>query len=305
MPSKQNSRKSFFISVIFHVIILTVLIVSFEFNSQSFVLENSNDPHIVNAVILNDSKVHKASPTPVSAKAREVAKKIEPPKPVVKPPKPVPTPPVARPVEPVLPPPRITKKVVTPPIEKKAIAIPDKKKKIQKELLEKDLLAELEQTKKLKKQKELVKQTVEKHNEIEKEFQKELKAAKAAKALQQEMKSEQDQLSSSESQKMRGVIDKYKALILQSIAQHWLVPTGVDKTLSSELLIRVASGGTVLDVQLVKSSGDDALDRSARTAVFKASPLPVPSDATEFGMFKEFILKVKPENVLARDNGLG
>jgi colicin import membrane protein len=37
------------------------------------------------------------------------------------------------------------------------------------------------------------------------------------------------------------------------------------------------------------------LDRSARAAVFKASPLPVPKEPDAFEAFRQFILKVKPE----------
>jgi colicin import membrane protein len=103
--------------------------------------------------------------------------------------------------------------------------------------------------------------------------------------------------------KSRGEVNKYKALILQTISQHWLVPSGVDKNLSAELLIRLAPGGTVLDVQVIRSSGSAGLDRSARDAVFKASPLPVPSDSEGFDQFRQFVLKVKPENVIVHDVG--
>ena len=102
----------------------------------------------------------------------------------------------------------------------------------------------------------------------------------------------------------QGEVNKYKALILQSISEHWMIPPQVDKTLSCELRIRLAPGGEVLDVQVTRSSGDVALDHSARAAVLKASPLPVPTNADEFEAFREFALKVKPENVLARGSDL-
>ena len=105
------------------------------------------------------------------------------------------------------------------------------------------------------------------------------------------------------SQQLQGVVDKYKALILQAISRQWLVPGGIDKEISCQLLIRLAPGGVVLDVQLVKSSGSSALDRSARDAVFKASPLPVPAESDVFESFRQFVLKVKPENVFTADGG--
>ncbi len=55
----------------------------------------------------------------------------------------------------------------------------------------------------------------------------------------------------------------------------------------------------MLSVQIAKSSGDPVLDRSAQTAVLKASPLPVPSKGTDFESFREFNLTVRPEGIVA------
>ena len=51
----------------------------------------------------------------------------------------------------------------------------------------------------------------------------------------------------------------------------------------------------VLNVSVLKSSGNEALDRSAIAAVNKASPLPVPKDSAAFSAFRNFTLTVKPE----------
>jgi colicin import membrane protein len=61
-------------------------------------------------------------------------------------------------------------------------------------------------------------------------------------------------------------------------------------------VIRLAPTGSVLDVHLSRSSGDAILDRSAQAAIYKASPLPVPHDATTFNMFREITLTVRPSN---------
>lgn len=107
-----------------------------------------------------------------------------------------------------------------------------------------------------------------------------------------EMKSEQtDKPSLTAAQ--QGEVDKYKAMILQQIQQNWIVPGKVD-ALSCVLSISVAPGGMVTQVKLVKSSGNDALDRSAIAAVNKASPLPVPSNSLEFAAFRTFTLTVMP-----------
>ena len=62
-----------------------------------------------------------------------------------------------------------------------------------------------------------------------------------------------------------------------------------------KLLIRLAQGGKVEQVSLLKSSGDPVLDRSAMSAVYKASPLPVPAEAENFDKFRVLRLTVRPE----------
>ena len=97
--------------------------------------------------------------------------------------------------------------------------------------------------------------------------------------------------------RMSGVVDKYKALILGAIGQQWILPDQVNTSLSSRFKIRLAPNGAVLEVQLTRSSGDPVLDRSAQAAIYKASPLPIPSDPEMFNVFREISLTVRPENV--------
>jgi colicin import membrane protein len=54
-----------------------------------------------------------------------------------------------------------------------------------------------------------------------------------------------------------------------------------------------------LDVKISRSSGNDALDRSAMAAVFKASPLPVPTDPTLLASFRELNLILRPDAVVS------
>ncbi len=270
------SKNAFYYSLGLHLILLTILIVSFDFSSPMPVVENSNK-EVINAIVME-------APT----KPSKILQKQIPPKPIA--------PPIPKPVEP--------KPAVKPPVEPKpskpmvakpaAIVIPDKKqKKIKQDLIQKQLLDDL---KKQKQQPKKIKQ-----DNIQAAFEKEMKELKA-KSLQQQMLQEQKRLANVMTQQTRGIVDKYKALILQTISQHWIIPNNVDKHLTAELLVHVAPGGLVLDVQLLKSSGDEVLDRSARAAIFKSSPLPVPTDMDAFEAFKQFVLKVKPENVLSTDN---
>ena len=51
----------------------------------------------------------------------------------------------------------------------------------------------------------------------------------------------------------------------------------------------------MLSVAIIQPSGNQALDKSARIAVMKASPLPVPSDPSAFAQFRLLELTVKPD----------
>lgn len=124
------------------------------------------------------------------------------------------------------------------------------------------------------------------------EKQQETEAAKKAQALAA-AKRAQDMANQ---QRMAGEVDRYKALILNAIRDRWILPENVDPSLSSQFVIRLAPTGSVLEVRLTRSSGDSLLDRSAQAAIYKASPLPVPNEATAFNMFREISLTVRPSN---------
>lgn len=263
-------------SIVLHILVLLFLILSFEWTSTIPVVENSDqNAKIISAIAMD-------VPTPP---APQPPAPIAQPKPAVQQ---VPPQTVAQPK------PQVSEKVPEKQHEvvvKKpdAIALKENKKKKlveEKSLIAKQLLADLK--------KQAIKDKKAKQKMLEQAMEKELKE-QTAKSLQQQLLSEQKRATGA---KMQGEVNKYKALILQAISQRWLVPPGVDKHLSSELLIRLAPGGDVLDVQITKSSGDVALDRSARDAVFKASPLPVPAEAQAFDSFRQFVLRVKPESIV-------
>ncbi len=179
------------------------------------------------------------------------------------------------------------KPVVAPiVIPKKVLPLPSH------ETLAKNLLNDINKTK--KQQKKI------NDKKLQAAFKKHIKE-QAEKSLRQQLFDEKIKLEATKSRESQGEVNKYKALILQAISERWIVPPQANKKLYCELMIRLAPGGMVLDVQVTKSSGDVSLDHSARAAVLKASPLPVPSDPDAFSAFRQFVLKVKPENVISTD----
>lgn len=262
----QRYKPALISSLILHAVVLAVLIINLEFSHPMMVVKNQdNNSKVISAMAVE------APPAPVAPMPQVAPPPKVVPKPVIKPQTAVQPPPAAKP---------------------QAIVIPKKeevKPKPKPKDLTKDFLADIE--------KETKQEKAKKEKSLEKAMEQEMKE-QAAKALQQDLLAEQQRAAGA---KALGIVNKYKALIVQAISRKWLVPAGADKKRYSELMIHLAPGGMVLDVQISKSSGDVALDRSARDAVFKASPLPVPSDANEFESFRQFVLKVRPENVVMND----
>lgn len=117
--------------------------------------------------------------------------------------------------------------------------------------------------------------------------------------LTQQLKQEQKQLAAQKAQYINGVIDKYRALIVNQIESHWITPPNVNQSLKLTLQIQLDANGQVENVSLVKSSGNSVLDRTAVNAVYKASPLPVPKSALMFAKFKQFSILMTPNNLIS------
>ena len=97
---------------------------------------------------------------------------------------------------------------------------------------------------------------------------------------------------------MQSEIDKYKSLIVQAISQEWIIPKNIENGVTCKLLVTLAPDGTVLKIDIIQKSGNDLLDNSAKTAVLKASPLPVPKDNSVFNNFRSLRLTAKPEGIV-------
>jgi colicin import membrane protein len=148
---------------------------------------------------------------------------------------------------------------------------------------------------------ELKKQAMKKEAEKKKQ-EKQEKAMQALKLAQQkeldsQMAAEKKQLEAARTNANQSEIEKYTALILHTMRQNWIMPEGISPELSCQLAIRLKSDGSVISVNIIRSSGNTALDNSARLAVFKSSPLPVPADKDLFNAtFREINLTVSPKD---------
>ncbi|MEE4250274.1 MAG: cell envelope integrity protein TolA [Alcanivoracaceae bacterium] len=91
--------------------------------------------------------------------------------------------------------------------------------------------------------------------------------------------------------------ETYAAAIRSALSQRWIIPaTAREKTsLSADIRIRLLPGGEVLDVNLIRSSGDRAFDDSAMSAVRSAGRLPVPSGELFNKSFRDITINFNPQ----------
>jgi len=88
-----------------------------------------------------------------------------------------------------------------------------------------------------------------------------------------------------------GVMDEYRALLIQTIERSWIRPASARPGLECTLYVTQAPGGTVVDVKLGPCNGDEAVRESITNAVYRASPLPAPRDQRIFERRLEIVFK--------------
>jgi colicin import membrane protein len=87
--------------------------------------------------------------------------------------------------------------------------------------------------------------------------------------------------------------DKIRSKIRRNIVG---IPPELPADAKAEFKVTMLPGGMVLDVQLVKSSGNRAYDDAAERAIYKAQPLPLPTDVGLQKLFRELRLTIKPQD---------
>ncbi|MEI6543959.1 MAG: cell envelope integrity protein TolA, partial [Methylococcales bacterium] len=90
--------------------------------------------------------------------------------------------------------------------------------------------------------------------------------------------------------------EQAKQAIKQKVNRSWIRPVSAEEGLKCTIRVKLMSDGTVIDAEVVSSSGDEIFDRSAENAVNKASPLPVPNDKELFAReFRTFSFLFNPK----------
>lgn len=226
-----------------------------------------------------EAELWKDLPPAKAAKSAEPAP--EPPAPEPAPPKPEPPKP-----EPPKPPPKPEPVKAEPPKPDPAIA--EKREREKKEQEKRD---RLEREKKEKLEKDRAEK--QKAEEAEKKRKAEEEKARVAKArAEAEARAAAEAVAASR----QNEVNLYRGRIRDKIRGRANVPDTVTGKPEVEVRITLLPGGEVLDIKLVKSSGNRIYDEAILRAIRSASPLPVPPANSElFPQFRDLILKIEHE----------
>lgn len=116
-----------------------------------------------------------------------------------------------------------------------------------------------------------------------------------ARIRQEQLAEEQRLLDAAREREYQSIVDQHITIIRQKITRTWRPPAGSVAGLACTVRVRIIPGGDVLDVRVIKGSGNAVFDRSVETAVLKASPLPLPADRALFDRFRELEFIFDPE----------
>ncbi len=89
-------------------------------------------------------------------------------------------------------------------------------------------------------------------------------------------------------------VNKYVGYMRDKVTRMWIRPADLPPSLTCKVRVKIIPGGDVTSVSIVRSSGSEAFDRSVEAAVYKASPLPVPSDIRQFDKLREIEFEFNP-----------
>jgi colicin import membrane protein len=303
------------ISLLLHGLIIALLVFNFQFAREPKI--PPPQPKIIMAELVKLDAVPSATPTkgkPEDAPPAEIAEPV--PKPEPEPPKPEPKPEPPKP-DPKPEPPKPDPAKEKQELEKKQQLEKDKQAEKQK-LLEKEQAkaeaakaeaAKAEAAKKeAAKKAEQQKQEAEKKRKEDEALRKKQQDEAARKAREQAEKVALAKAMAAEEQAMAAAnaqqaVTSYTALIQRAIQNNWTRPPTARTGMRAILSIQMLRTGEITDAVVVKSSGNEAFDRSAVAAVKRTGQIPeiqqlAKESPTAFDQnFRRFQLDFYPEDL--------
>jgi colicin import membrane protein len=257
--------RAFVLSVILHVLMLGLLVFSFDFGKQELVIQPQDvmkavsvDSRQVDREINRLREIDKKKEQAGKKKQQELEDKVK----------------------------ELERKAKAATEqrteeEKRIADLTEKKEKERKEAeTEEKRVADLRQQKEELEKKKQAEEDARKKKEAEETEKKKRAETDAKKKAEQEVADAK-------------VIDGLQSPIKAAITKNFNV-VGLPPGLSCKLLIRMVPGGEVVGVQVAQSSGNPVFDQRARDAVYQASPLPVPTESRIFEKVRDLQLIFAP-----------
>lgn len=267
------------ISLTLHALLVLVLV--FHFDLVAEMPEIKPTPRIIQAklISMNANPVARTKPVKKPEEPASEPESAPPPAPEPTPEPPKPEPPKPEPVK-ETPPPKpepdqqkllklkqaeeAQKKAADEKAKAEAKKKEEQKKEEQKKADDAKKKAEADKKKAEADKKEKDRKEKEKQDALNKQRE------KAARDDLAKMLSEDEEAQSTNTEGQ--LVQSYQGLIQESVQRRWSRPPSARNGMHTVLLISLIPTGEVVDVQIQRSSGDDAFDRSAINAVKKASP---------------------------------
>jgi colicin import membrane protein len=118
-------------------------------------------------------------------------------------------------------------------------------------------------------------------------------------ALENALAEESAALADAAADDAEAAVASYKLGIYQQIVGNWSRPPSARNGMEATLSVALVPTGDVVDVTLLKSSGNTAFDQSAEAAVRKSRRFEVPKESALFeAHFRNFNLLFRPEDLL-------
>ena len=169
--------------------------------------------------------------------------------------------------------------------QRKEIAL---KKKEDEERAEKERLEREEEAK--KERERLAKVKRERELAEKKQREEEAKREAARQAFEEQLAQEQREVADRRARERTTTATQGAlAKIGEKIRRLRTITPGIEPWRSSIVDVRVNARGDVLSVTTVKSSGDPRYDQNSESAVYKASPLPLPDQTQYPDAYKQFV----------------
>jgi len=114
-----------------------------------------------------------------------------------------------------------------------------------------------------------------------------------ATARRAEFAAEQQRMEAANRKRLDSLRGRYIADIKNKVERNWIRPASAGPDSSCKVAVSQIPGGEVVNVTVTQCIGDDIFRRSVEAAVYKASPLPRPSDPALFE--RQILFSFKPK----------